>query len=336
MILSESRLLKLVHSFNKSKVAVLGDVGIDRYTSGTVDRISPEAPVPIVLVTKETLKLGLAANVAENIVTLGGLTSIVGVVGKDRNADALKSLFEEKNISSSGLVADSSRRTILKERIVAENQQMIRVDYETLSPLSEKIHSKILTSIQSRIVRANSLIIEDYAKGLLNEKLTQAVIKKAKEKEIPILVDPNLKSPIEWYSGCTLLTPNKKEAEFLSKSKIDSFESLDKAGKDIIKKAKAESLLITLGKDGMAIFKSEKAKPILIPTFAKEVFDVSGAGDTVIAVLSMALSNGAKLEEAAYIANLAAGVTVGKRGTATVTKEEILHAYITNPENINR
>lgn len=328
MIISEQKLLGILSKFKSSKISVLGDVGLDKYTKGSVDRISPEAPVPVVLVKEEIFKLGLAANVAENIVALGGNSSLIGIIGSDEGAVDLTSLLKNKGIPTTNLVIDPSRRTILKERIVAESQQMLRVDYESPGMISEKPQKNILGSIAKSIRYAHALIIEDYAKGLLTKETIKFSIAKAKEKGIPVLVDPNLKTPAEWYSGATLLTPNKKEAEFLSGIKIEGMDSLIKAGKSIITKTKSKSLVITLSADGMAIFKSLDSKPIIIPTFAKEVFDVSGAGDTVIAVLGLVLSCGEDLELAAYIANLAAGIEVSKRGTATVSQAEIIQAYI--------
>ncbi len=326
--MTEEQLLKILGSFKKKKIAVLGDVGIDRYTLGLVERISPEAPVPIVSVQSEYLKLGLASNVADNILTLNGIPILSGVLGKDQDAKDLMEMLSLKKIPTAGLVIDSSRRTILKERIMGENQQMLRVDYEDTHPLSAVIQKKVQTSILKAISGADALIVEDYAKGLLQEKTMAVAIKAANAKKIPVLIDPHLKTPVSWYSDTTLLTPNKREAEVLAGEKILDQKSLISVGKKIMKKARAQSLVITLGKGGMAIFKNAQSLPTVIPTFAQEVFDVSGAGDTVIAVLALVLSTGATLEEAAYISNLAAGVEVSKRGTATVSQQEIVQAFL--------
>ena len=324
----EDQLLKILSTFKKKKIAVLGDVGIDRYTTGHVERISPEAPVPIVSVQSEYLKLGLASNVADNIIALNGVPILSGVVGKDLDAKYLASMLSLRNISSHGLVADPSRRTILKERIMGEHQQMLRVDYEDTHPLSPLIQKKIQASVLKAIRSADALIIEDYSKGLLQEKTISIAVKAANAKKIPILIDPHLKTPVSWYAHATLLTPNKKEAEVLAGEKISDQNSLISVGKKIMKKSRSQSLVITLGKDGMAIFKSTKVLPTVIPTFAQEVYDVSGAGDTVISVLALVLAAGGTLEEAAYISNLAAGVEVSKRGTATVSQQEIIQAYL--------
>ena len=325
--LPEESLLALLSEFKTQRIAVLGDVGIDRYTQGSVDRISPEAPVPIVFVQSEFLKLGLATNVADNIIALGGKTEIVGVIGRDKDANDLTALMKEKKLSSARLVVDESRRTILKERIVAETQQMLRVDYESTHPVAASVQKKVQESILKCILTADALIIEDYAKGLLSQSMMKIAIQAAKKRKIPVLIDPHQRTPIEWYQGATVLTPNRKEAEALSGHRILDEASLLAAAHFILKKTKAESLIITLGKDGMAIIK-EKGKPFYIPTFAREVYDVSGAGDTVISVLALSLASGAKLEEAAFVSNLAAGVEVSKRGTATVSPEEIIQAYL--------
>jgi D-beta-D-heptose 7-phosphate kinase/D-beta-D-heptose 1-phosphate adenosyltransferase len=326
----EEALLSLLSKFKKTKISVLGDVGIDRYTHGTVERISPEAPVPIVFVQSESLKLGLAANVADNIIALGGKAELTGVVGRDKDAQDLSLLLKEKRLSVQSLVVDGSRRTILKERIVAETQQVLRVDYENTHALSSQVQKNVLDEVLKSIKTSDALIIEDYAKGLLSESMMKTVIAAANKKKIPVLVDPHLKTPAHWYAGATLLTPNKKEAEALAGQKILDEKSLIEVGQKIIKMTKSVSLIITLGKEGMAIFKGPKAKPILIPTFAREVYDVSGAGDTVISVLALSLATGAKLEEAAFVSNLAAGVEVSKRGTATVSPDEIVQAYLSS------
>ena len=335
VLMTHEVLFNIVSEFKNKKIAVLGDVGIDRYTQGSVDRISPEAPVPIVLVQKEFLKLGLAANVADNIIALGGKAELSGVVGADEDGKSLLKLLTEKALPVRSLVRDPSRRTILKERIVAETQQMLRVDYESTHALASSIQKKVLKSILASIKNSDALIIEDYAKGLLNQEMIGLAIKTAKKKKIPVLIDPHVKTPISWYRGATLLTPNKREAEGLAGEKITDRASLLKAGEKIMLATEAESLVITLGKDGMAIFvknqdsKSKLKKPTVfhIPTFAREVYDVSGAGDTVISVLALALSEGIDLERAAYVSNLAAGVEVSKRGTATVSPQEIMQAY---------
>ncbi|MBS1960163.1 MAG: D-glycero-beta-D-manno-heptose-7-phosphate kinase [Bdellovibrionales bacterium] len=324
---TEDRLLELLAVFKKKRIAVLGDVGIDRYTQGIVERISPEAPVPIVFVQSEHLKLGLAANVADNVVALGGNVDITGVIGKDKDAQDLQNLFRDKRMGAS-LIVDAKRRTILKERIVAETQQVLRIDYESLEPISENTQKRVEAEALKTIKSSDALIIEDYAKGLLNERMISACIRVAKKYAIPVLVDPHVRTPAHWYRGADLLTPNKREAEALSGIRIIDDKTMIGAGHEILRRAEAKSLIITLGREGMAIFKDSKSKPTRIPTFAQEVYDVSGAGDTVISVLALSMASGSKIEEAAFISNIAAGVEVSKRGTATVSPKEIVQAYL--------
>jgi D-glycero-beta-D-manno-heptose-7-phosphate kinase len=317
------RLNEILRQSKGKKVMVVGDVGIDRYTIGTVERISPEAPVPIVLVQEEKLKLGLAANVADNITALGGIPLLIGVVGKDREAHDFKELLRLRKISGSYLIMDSSRRTALKERVVSESQQLLRVDYETLYSISASTEKQILKKIHLLLPEVDAIIVEDYAKGLLTENLCRSIFSLAKKAKKLIAVDPNLKTPLEYYREATLLTPNTKEAEYLSGISIRNEESLRQAGFIILKSTLAKFVVITRGKDGMAIFTRGSSEVRLIPTYTREVFDVSGAGDTVISVLMLALVSGATIEEASILGNLAAGVEVGKRGTATVSPQEI-------------
>jgi rfaE bifunctional protein kinase chain/domain len=327
MKMKESKLVEYLQGFHQTKVGVLGDVGIDRYTWGSVERISPEAPVPIVRVDRETLKLGLAANVAENITALGGRPEIVGVVGADRDASDLKAMLRKNRIDPSRLIADSTRRTILKERIVAETQQLLRVDFEDLHPLHARVRSQIKTQVNRAFRSVDAIIIEDYAKGLLDRDLISHVIAIGKKRGIPVLVDPHLLTKASVYKGVTLLTPNKREAEALSGVRIHDRKSLAQCAANILRVTESAYVVITLGKEGMAIFKKGGGAPIMIPTFAQEVYDVSGAGDTVISTLALALASNVPIADAGLVSNLAAGVEVGKRGTATVTRDEILQAY---------
>lgn len=317
---------KILSSFTQKRVAVLGDLGVDRYTHGIVERISPEAPVPIVQVEREELKLGLAANVADNIAAMGGNAALVGFIGNDRAGEDFLGLLDRAKISPQGVLKNPSRRTSLKDRIVSETQQLLRVDYESLEPITPSQGNEILRALDTALGQAQALIVEDYAKGLISEKLAREATALARSKKIPTLVDPNLKTPLEFYEGATLITPNKKEAEFLSGIPIRDESTLFQAGKKIQSASGIQNVVITLGREGMALFESGNDSALLIPTFAREVFDVSGAGDTVIAVLALALSSGAKLSEAALLANLAAGVEVSKRGTATVSPDEVIAA----------
>jgi len=307
----------------KKKILVVGDVGLDRYTIGTVERISPEAPVPIVHVQEEKLKLGLAANVADNVKALGGIPLLVGVIGNDRGADDFRDLLGAAGIQDSHLLVDRSRRTILKERVVSDRQQLVRIDYESPHGISQEIEKRLLKKVQMLLPQVDGIIVEDYAKGLLSGDLMKSIFSLAKKAGKTIAVDPNLKTPVESYQGAGVLTPNTREAEHLSGILIRDRQSLVTAGFTILKSTMAQCVVITLGKDGMAIFTRDSHSVRLIPTYAREVYDVSGAGDTVIAVLTLAIVSGASIEEASVLGNLAAGVEVGKRGTATVSPDEI-------------
>lgn len=320
---NRNRLRALLRSFVGKKILVIGDVGVDRYTCGQVKRISPEAPVPIVWVQDEKLKLGLAANVADNVKALGGVPYLTGVVGKDRTAQDFRELLKKSSIQSSHLVIDPSRRTVLKERIVTESQQLLRVDYENVGRVDSAIDKELMQKITKLMKDCDGVILEDYAKGLLSQGFTEFIFSTAKKFKKKVAVDPNEKTAINFYQGASILTPNTNEAEKLSGISILDEKSLVEAGSKILNLTHAEHVVITRGKEGMAIFSAGEATVHWIPTYAREVYDVSGAGDTVIAVLSLAISAGASIEEAAVLGNLAAGVEVGKRGTATVTPEEI-------------
>ncbi len=319
-------LKSLVKEFAKRRILVIGDVGIDRYVTGTVERISPEAPVPIVFVTSEVHKLGLAANVSDNIHALGGASELVGIVGKDRSASEIRTLLRKSKISSAALIADAGRRTIVKERIVSERQQLLRIDYETPSPISAGLESAILARVKSALRgrgAADAVIVQDYAKGMLSKNLIRAIVKAARAAKKPVLMDPNAKSTLDLYVGATFMTPNTREAEKLTGIKIEDPASLEAVGAKLLRATGSPYVVVTRGKDGMAIFTKGSRKPKLIPTFAREVYDVSGAGDTVISVMALAYASGATIEEAAILGNLGGGVVVGKRGTATVTPAEM-------------
>jgi rfaE bifunctional protein kinase chain/domain len=318
---------QLIRGWKNKRVVVVGDVGVDRYTSGAVERISPEAPVPILRVEKEELKLGLAANVADNLRVLGAKPFLVGVIGRDRLAEELKVSLKKAGIDSRRLVTDRNRRTVLKERLVSGPQQLLRVDYEDTTEISSPTQKALLAQV-TQLVRSgvDALIIEDYAKGVLATEMTQKILALCKRAGVLTLSDPNRKSPLELYRGTDVLKPNLKEAEVLSGIKINSVESLQEAARFLMKKTQAKKLVITRGKDGLALFESGKRGMQVLPTFAREVYDVSGAGDTVISVLTLGLTAGGSLRDAAYLGNVAAGVEVAKRGTATVSPQELREA----------
>ena len=321
---TRGQLLERLEQMDDVGVLVIGDVGIDRYTMGAVERISPEAPVPIVRVQEEKLKLGLAANVADNLQTLGARPLLCGVIGKDRAGADFKTLMRAGGMTSAYLAEDAGRRTVLKERIVSDRQQLLRVDYEDVHGVDAKLEKLILARIQSALKSSDAVILQDYAKGMISEKFSRKIFEVAARSGCAVAVDPNSKTPLEVYRGSFILTPNRSEAEALTGVRIGDGVSLAEAGHRLLSATDAPHAVITLGKDGMAVFERGRFEAEIIPTFAREVYDVSGAGDTVISMLTLALTVGASVTEAAALGNLAAGVVVGKRGTATVNPRELL------------
>lgn len=323
----------------KSKVLVIGDLMLDRFTYGDVIRISPEAPVPVLHVNHEENYLGGAGNVARNISALIGKNSnenmfLIGVIGKDKSADTIIDSMNYSNISSSGIVIDESRYTITKTRIVAGTQQIVRIDEEDTNPFSNAVMKKIEKVFTDNVDDYNVIIISDYNKGVITKPLAKKIIDICNKKKKLVLVDPAIKH-FSFYKKATLMTPNLKEAVEGMDSKFPFYEfnpnAINILGNNIIKKLNLSKLMITLGANGMALFDkdiklNDKKSPYIIPTKAKSVFDVSGAGDTVISVLAMCLSVGISFKESSEIANAAAGVVVGKRGTSTLTLKELVNA----------
>jgi len=328
-LISEDRFLSVVESFRTlPPIAVVGDVGIDKYTHGNVKRISPEAPVPILEVTKEWHKLGLAANISHNLTTLGIRSTLCGVLGDDINANFFIELMEEENLSIDGLVRMPERHTTLKERILTEVQQICRIDYETLGSIDLETENKILNNMEVALFAHEALIIEDYGKGTLTERLTAKLIQMFRKEGKMVLVDPSRSTPPRYYKGVTLLKPNFAEAKIMCQSLGYRETQVEKIAEILVDGLNLSMLAITMGPDGMAIVDTKKSQQVkIIPTVPTEVFDVSGAGDTAISVIASALMAGASLEEAAWIGNCASGVVVGKKGTATVNVEELIEFY---------
>lgn len=320
------RLLDLLGAFKKAKILVIGDFILDQFIWGKVDRISPEAPVPVVNVQRESFMLGGSLNVANNIHSLGGRVFPCGVVGRDLPGRMLVKAIRQQGIEADGIVYAADRPTALKTRIIAQTQQLVRFDREKTHDISEELSKRILKFVQQNIAQSNVVILEDYGKGVIQPALIRKVVQLAKKYKKPVLVDPKEKN-FPYYIGVTTVTPNRKEAyEAVGKSAADL--PLEKVGQALLKKWKCESVLITLGEEGMALF--QKNAPVTkIPTAAREVYDVSGAGDTVIGTFALALAAGAKMREAAMLSNFAAGVVVAKLGTASLTPQE-LEAAIRN------
>ena len=325
-------LKKTIESFKDIRIAVIGDLILDVYLWGDASRISQEAPVPVLRVNKRTERLGGAANVLCNLSTLGAKAVAYGVVGDDENAQRLESLLDAYGIVRDGIIRDPSRITTEKQRVIASSQQLLRIDHEITEGLSERSKSILLEKVKEGIKNKDfdALLFEDYAKGVLDTETAEQITELAGNAGIPVGIDPHPGHPIE-ISGITLMTPNRSEAFGLAgiyQNKTDSedeLEQLNQVAARIQEKWNPAYLLITLGAKGMALFEKGK-EPLLIPTQAREVFDVSGAGDTVIATFTLALMAGATPAEAVDIANHAAGIVVGKVGTVSVTKEELLQS----------
>lgn len=299
------------------KVLVIGDVMLDKYLFGKVERVSPEAPVPVVAVERERYVPGGAANAANNVACLGGDAVLVGIVGNDLAKEILADEVKKRGIHARFIV-DPSSPTIQKIRVLNGSQQVARIDYEDTAYADEREVEAMVEHIMRQEVDA--ILVSDYAKGTITQALLLDIKALAKKKGIPLLIDPKPKHKL-WYIGCTLITPNKKEAEEMVGYQLSSKEEIERAGKALTQELDCH-VLLTLGEKGMSLF--EKGKPALhIPTVAQKVYDVSGAGDTVIATLALALASGMPLNQAAALANQAAGIKVGKVGTAPVAYEEL-------------
>ncbi|UCD55088.1 MAG: D-glycero-beta-D-manno-heptose-7-phosphate kinase [Candidatus Omnitrophota bacterium] len=318
-----TKLKDIISSFRDKKILVIGDLILDEFIWGKVSRISPEAPVPVVWVNNESFMPGGASNVANNISSLGGKAHIVGMVGNDERARILKGELERRGVNIDGVFADSERPTILKTRVIAHQQQVVRIDREKVDHIRDSSIKKIAGFIESVIDEMDGLVVEDYGKGLITPKLLDRIIPMAKKKKKIIAVDPKEKH-FSYYKGVTVLTPNNTEASRAAGFEIKDKASLKKAGLELLKKLKVRVLLITLGEEGMMVFEEGKS-PRKIETIAQEVFDVSGAGDTVVSSYMLSLISGANTIQAAHIANCAAGVVVGKVGIAVVTQDEIIN-----------
>lgn len=328
-MISQQRFRDIVEKFSSiDPVLVLGDVGVDKYTYGEVTRISPEAPVPVLEVTKEWMKLGLAANVSDNLKSLLVDSTLCGVIGSDVRASQFESMLEERKLKTWGIVRDETRCTTYKERLTTISQQICRVDYEDSSPLSDSVETVLVDRIHEFAQNHSALIIEDYAKGLVSESIIQKVVSIYKDAGKVVAVDPSRTTPPTWYKGVNLLKPNFSESKMMTQALGYKTSNVEEMSQILIDKLSLEKIVITLGADGMGYVDTKgDGKLHIIPTVAKEVFDVSGAGDTAISAIVSSLVAGATLEEASWIGNCASGVVVGKKGTALVNKEELFDYY---------
>ena len=322
--LSHDRLTHLLNAVSAKppRIAVIGDAMLDLYLKGDVDRISPEAPVPVVRVRERRYALGGAANVAQNVLAVGARCELVSAVGRDQAGAQLREMLAERGAEPRGLV-DCDRPTTTKTRVVARSQQVVRVDEEVDADLSGDEVTRLLDAVTRAIDHADALILEDYNKGVLIPQVIRAAIAAAVARKIPVVVDPKFRNFFE-YKGCSIFKPNRRELENALGAAVDV--NNPKALPDVLAKLDAEHLLLTLSEQGMALIARDGSVE-RIPTTAREVYDVVGAGDTVTAYLATTLAVGATALEAALVSNIAAGIQVGKAGAAVVSPDEVLGAY---------
>ncbi len=315
------KLLGVIDKFESKRIIVIGDVMLDHFVKGSVARISPEAPVPVVNVESEDFIAGGAGNVAVNLAALGAKAVLISVVGQDMKGDVLKNFLDGKGVDTAKITADSQRPTTQKVRIIAERQQVVRVDRESRARVSPSVSKICMQNFLEELKTADGVVMSDYGKGMLSDHNIADIIKACRACKVPVCVDPKIDN-FKKYKYVTCMTPNTKEAwEGMGITPKKDEASLIALGKKILATLKAQSILITRSAEGMSLF--EENKVTTIKAAAKEVYDVTGAGDTVISVLTLALACKASLKDAAFIANKAAGIVVAKLGTATANREEI-------------
>ncbi|MBM4122563.1 MAG: D-glycero-beta-D-manno-heptose-7-phosphate kinase [Nitrospira sp.] len=314
----------MIQRFPQAGVLVVGDLILDHYIWGKVSRISPEAPVPVVQVHSESLQLGGAANVYNNILALGGKADICGVVGADESGRCLLKELGLRRQGRGGVVIDPARPTTRKTRIVAHNQQVVRFDVERRSDIKQPIQRRIIRYVESRLREISCLVVSDYAKGVVTLPLMTELTRLAALRRIPLIVDPKVEH-FSYYKGVTVVTPNHLEAGQAAGLHTDDERSITEAGEIIRQRLGCSAVLITRGEQGMSLFEADGAR-WHIPTTARQVYDVTGAGDTVVGTLALALATGASMQDGAVLANLAAGIVVGVVGTGTVTAAQLSEA----------
>ncbi len=322
--LAPARARAIVDRMARCRVLVIGDVMIDQFIVGRVSRISPEAPVPVVSFDRDEYRAGGAANVALNVRALGAGVDLVGLIGADAAATRLVELLTASDIGAHALITDEKRRTTAKVRIVTtRNQQVARVDYETDDPAVERVEDAVISQVSARAAQADAIVVSDYLKGVVSRRVMTAVVAAGQQRGIPVLVDPKIPH-LDYYAGATLVTPNHYEAETATHLRIRSEEDARQAATILRERARCAGVLITRGEQGMWL--AGDGVEGHLPASAREVSDVTGAGDTVVASLALAIAAGAAIVEAAHLANEAAGIVVGKFGPATVTPTELLAA----------
>jgi rfaE bifunctional protein kinase chain/domain len=325
MNIEENKLQSILNEFTNKKILVFGDLMLDHYIIGDVERISPEAPVQVVKIEKERFSLGGAANVANNIKSLGATPIVLGTIGNDSNGEKLRHIFLNQGIADDGIFINENQPTTQKTRVIARHQHLLRIDFENTNGLSEELNHKIEDYIKKIIPTADAVILQDYNKGLLSQELIRFTLEIANKNKKIIGVDPKTKHFFD-YKNATIFKPNKLEMAKNLNTEIKDDEDLISAASRLKHRIHCTYIIITLGEDGMFIYE-DKEKSWKIPTFSQEVYDVSGAGDTVISTLILAMASGCDIRTASIIANHAAGVVCGKVGVATVSPEEIILSF---------
>lgn len=337
-LISRKRGMQIIGRMRGRRLGVLGDWMLDRYIWGTANRISPEAAVPVVDFAEESDCLGGAGNVAANLAALGAHVEAFGVAGKDEAGAALRRRVRELKLSAKGMLEVANRRTTLKTRIIARQQQVVRVDREVRSPLTEECEAILLKRVLAALPKLDALVISDYDKGVVTDSLAERVLQAAKRNKVPVFIKPKW-SRITKYREATVVAVNRKEAEFLVRNTLETEDAVHDAGRRLLEHFGCTAVLITRSAEGLSLFEQDQAGPFHVRARSQErpmglgaevtgrqVFDVTGAGDTVLATMALAAASGASLREAAVLGNAAAGVVVGKLGTATLTRDELAGA----------
>jgi rfaE bifunctional protein kinase chain/domain len=319
-------LADLLAVFSAQRILIIGDVILDEYLWGDVRRISPEAPVPVVEIRSRTFVPGGAGNAAANVVSLAGRALLGGVVGHDHQADKLGEVLRRQGVDTGGLVVDSERLTTTKTRLIAHGQQVVRMDSEQRTPLPHPVEDTLLQWADRHLPAVDACILSDYGKGVVSSRVAEQIIRGARQLGKPVIVDPKGANYAK-YRGATVVKPNIHEVQQALKEEIEDDNSLLEASRRLVGLLEGAAVLITRGPEGMSLFR-EGLAPVHFAAVARHVFDVTGAGDTVVSTLAMALSAGLTLEQAVHLANLTAGLVVGKRGTATVTLDELREAVV--------
>lgn len=327
----EQRLTELLAKMNGKRIAVIGDLMLDRYFWGSVTRISPEAPVPVIDLETEQARLGGAANVAQNVKSLGGEPLLVGVIGADNSGNQLFGIIKENGFSPEGIVIDGTRPTTVKTRVIAHNQHVVRIDRESKSDISHIIQDKILGVLRRNIDSLDGIILEDYNKGVIVKTLIKQIIELGNKHGKKITVDPKFRNFFE-YRNVTLFKPNRNEVEEAMGIRLENEENITATGRALVERLGAGGVLLTLGAHGMSLFESDGSISH-VSTKALNVADVSGAGDTVISTLTMALAGGATLKEAATLANFAGGIVCGYVGIVPIEKKELAEQVLREMNN---